>query len=150
MEQKRKVIPPVYFFLTLVSMAALQWLLPLARIVTPPISYAGIVLIVAGMWLGGHAFRGFSKAGTPVVPFERSTVLVTDGSYRITRNPMYVGMVMILAGIALLLGTVGPWLPIPIFVWVIRSRFILGEERFLEELFGQQYLEYKSRVRRWL
>jgi protein-S-isoprenylcysteine O-methyltransferase Ste14 len=102
------------------------------------------------MWLGGHAFRGFSKAGTPVVPFERSTALVTDGSYRLTRNPMYVGMVMILAGIALLLGTVGPWLPIPLFVWVMRSSFIIREERFLEELFGQQYLAYKSRVRRWL
>jgi len=45
---------------------------------------------------------------------------------------------------------VGPWLPIPCFVWIIRSNFILGEERFLEELFGQQYLAYKSRVRRWL
>jgi protein-S-isoprenylcysteine O-methyltransferase Ste14 len=150
MEQKRKVIPPVYFFIALVSMAALHWALPLARVIAPPLSYVGIVLIVAGMWLGGHAFRGFSKAGTPVVPFERSTTLVTNGSYRFTRNPMYVGMVMILAGISTMLGTVGPWLPIPVFVWLIRSHFILGEERFLEELFGQQYLAYKSRVRRWL
>jgi protein-S-isoprenylcysteine O-methyltransferase Ste14 len=151
MEQKRKVIPPVYFFLALVLMAALHWMLPLARLLAPPLTYVvGIPLIVAGMWLGGHAFRGFSKAGTPVVPFERSTTLVTNGSYRLTRNPMYVGMVMILAGIAALLGTLGPWLPIPFFVWIIRSNFIIGEERFLEELFGQQYLAYKSRVRRWL
>jgi len=150
MEQKRKVIPPVYFFLALVSMAALHWALPIARVLAPPISYVGSVLIVAGMWLGGHAFRGFSKAGTPVVPFERSTALVTNGSYRITRNPMYVGMVLILTGIALMLGTVGPWLPIPVFIWIIRSNFIIREERFLEELFGQQYLAYKSRVRRWL
>jgi protein-S-isoprenylcysteine O-methyltransferase Ste14 len=150
MEQKRKVVPPVYFFLTLILMAALHWALPFGRILAPPLAYLGIPLIVAGMWLGGHAFRGFSKAGTPVVPFERSTALVTHGSYRLTRNPMYVGMVMILAGIALLLGTVGPWLPIPLFVWIIRSSFILKEERFLEELFGQQYLAYKSRVRRWL
>lgn len=150
MEQKRRLIPPVYFFSALVLMVALHWALPIARIVAPPLSYIGVVLVAAGMWLGGHAFRGFSKAGTPVVPFERSTTLVTNGSYRLTRNPMYVGMVLILAGIALLLGTVGPWLPIPAFVWIIRSRFILGEERFLEELFGQQYLAYKSRVRRWL
>jgi protein-S-isoprenylcysteine O-methyltransferase Ste14 len=150
MEQKRKVIPPVYFFLALISMAALHWALPLARVLAPPFTYLGIPLIVAGMWLGGHAFRGFSKARTPVVPFERSTALVTSGSYRFTRNPMYVGMVIILAGIAVMLGTVGPWLPIPFLVWILRSNFIIGEERFLEELFGQQYLAYKSRVRRWL
>ena len=109
-----------------------------------------LVCLGAGMWLGGHAFRGFSRAGTPVVPFERSTALVTNGSYRFTRNPMYVGMVMILAGIAVMLGTAGPWLPIPLFVWIIRANFIIGEERFLEQLFGQQYIAYKSRVRRWL
>jgi len=150
MEQKRRLIPPVYFFLALVVMAALHWALPIARIIPPPVSYLGALLIVAGVWLLGHAFRGFTRAGTPVVPFERSTALVTSGSYRLTRNPMYVGMVVILSGLAILLGTVGPWLPIPCFVWIIRSNFILGEERFLEELFGQQYLAYKSRVRRWL
>jgi protein-S-isoprenylcysteine O-methyltransferase Ste14 len=150
MEQKRKVIPPVYFFLALVVMAALHWTLPVGRLVAPPFTYLGIPLILAGMWLGGHAFRGFSKVGTPVVPFERSTALVTNGSYRLTRNPMYVGMVMILTGIAMLLGTGGPWLPIPVFIWILRSNFIIREERFLEELFGQQYLAYKSRVRRWL
>src|SRR5262245_52248791 len=126
MEQKRKVVPPVYFVLALVAMAALHWVLPMTRVLDPPLTYLGIPLIVAGMWLGGHAFRGFSKAGTPVVPFERSTALVTNGSYRFTRNPMYVGMVMILVGIALVLGTAGPWLPIPLFVWVIRANFIMG------------------------
>jgi protein-S-isoprenylcysteine O-methyltransferase Ste14 len=150
MEQKRKVIPPVYFLLALVFMAALHWVLPVGRLLAPPLTYLGIPLILAGMWLGGHAFRGFSKVGTPVVPFERSTALVTSGSYRFTRNPMYVGMVMILAGIAAMLGTFGPWLPIPFFIWILRAKFIVGEERFLEELFGQQYIAYKNRVRRWL
>ncbi len=150
MEQKRKIVPPVYFLAALLLMAALHRELPVARIIAPPFSYAGVVLIVAGMVLGGHAFRGFMQAGTPVIPFERSTTLVTGGSYRITRNPMYLGMVLILGGVAGLLGTVGPWLPIPFFVWIIQSNFINGEERFLEQLFGQQYLAYKSRVRRWL
>ena len=150
MEQKRRLIPPVYFFLALLAMAALHWALPIARVIPLPVSYLGGLLIIAGLWLLGHAFRGFTKAGTPIVPFERSTALVTSGSYRLTRNPMYVGMVIILCGLAMLLGTAGPWLPIPFFVWIIRANFILGEERFLEELLGQQYLAYKSRVRRWL
>ena len=51
---------------------------------------------------------------------------------------------------ALLMGTLSPWLPIPVFVWILQANFIQGEERFLEELFGQDYLAYKSRVRRWL
>ena len=92
----------------------------------------------------------FTRAGTPVVPFERSTTLVTGGSYRFTRNPMYLGMVLLLSGVAALLGTLSPWLVIPIFTAVIQTNFIRGEERFLEELFGDSYRAYKTRVRRWI
>lgn len=150
MELKRKIVPPVYFFVTLLLMWALHRSLPVARLMTPPLTWLGTLPVAAGMVLGGHAFRGFRKAGTPVIPFRRSTALVTDGSYRVTRNPMYLGMLLILAGVALLMGTASPWLPIPLFVWVIQTTFIRGEERFLEELFGDRYLAYKSRVRRWL
>src|SRR5262245_56660722 len=65
MEQKRKVIPPVYFFVALLLMAALHRFLPVAHLLSPPYSYLGAVLLLAGLVLGGHAFRGFSKAGTP-------------------------------------------------------------------------------------
>ncbi|MEP7243608.1 MAG: isoprenylcysteine carboxylmethyltransferase family protein [Gammaproteobacteria bacterium] len=150
MEQKRKVVPPIYLLLTLLLMAALNWVFPIARIIHPPLTYLGIVLIFVGLVVGGNAFRGFVRAGTPVIPFERSTALVTGGSYRFTRNPMYLGMVLLLLGVAVLYGTVGPFLPIPLFVWVIQARFVLGEERFLEELFGEEFLAYKRRVRRWI
>jgi protein-S-isoprenylcysteine O-methyltransferase Ste14 len=63
---------------------------------------------------------------------------------------MYMGLVLMLSGIALLYGTLSPWVPVPFFAWLLQVKFIEGEERFLEELFGQQYLAYKSRVRRWL
>lgn len=150
MEQKRKIVPPVYLLLTLLSMTALHWLLPIARVIQPPFTYLGIPIVGLALVIGGEAFFGFIKAGTPVIPFERSTVLVTSGSFRFTRNPMYLGMVLILLGVAVLFGTVGPLLPIPLFIWVIQSRFIVGEENFLEELFGEQFLAYKRKVRRWL
>jgi protein-S-isoprenylcysteine O-methyltransferase Ste14 len=150
MEQKRKIVPPHYFLITLLLMAALNWALPIARIIPSPYSYAGIVLVVLGFAIGGNAYRGFTKAGTPLVPFERSTALVTGGAYRITRNPMYLGMVLMLSGAAVLFGTLGPWLPMPFFIWVIQARFIAGEECFLEEIFGEQYLAYRKRVRRWI
>lgn len=150
MEQKRKVVPPVYFLLTMLLMAALDRALPIMRIFSLAWAHAGLVPIVLGTGVCIHAWSGFARAGTPVVPFERSTALVTTGLYRFTRNPMYMGLVLILVGVATMLGTVSPWLPIPLFVWLIQTNFIHGEERFLEELFGQQYLAYKSRVRRWL
>jgi protein-S-isoprenylcysteine O-methyltransferase Ste14 len=150
MEQKRRIVPPVYLVLTLASMGALHRWAPIARLIEPPYSYLGALLIMAGIVIAAHSAFAFTKAGTPVIPFERSTALVTNGFYRVTRNPMYLGMVLVLLGTAVVLGTASPLIPIPVFILIIQTRFIAGEERFLQELFGEQYLTYKSRVRRWL
>ena len=109
-----------------------------------------VVLVVAGIVMSAAGSSAFRRAGTAVVPFERSTVLVTNGLYRFTRNPMYLGLVLSLVGVAILLGSFGAWLPLPIFIWILQTQFINGEERFLEEIFGAPYLDYKKRVRRWL
>ena len=150
MEQKRRIVPPVYFFGSLLAMAALHHWLPIARLIAPPWSYGGTILLVLGIAMSATAAGTFRRAGTPVIPFERSTVIVTGGLFRFTRNPMYLGMVVGLVGAAILSGTLGAFIPILFFIWVIQARFIRGEERFLEELFGEQYLAYKRRVRRWL
>ena len=150
MERKRKIIPPVYLLLSLLAMTALHFLLPLGRFAWPPYTWLGLVPLGAGMGMGFHASNAFRTAGTPVVPFEPSTVLVTKGMYRLTRNPMYLGLLLILIGVAVLFGTVGALLPIPVFAWIIHSQFIVGEERFLEEIFGPSYLSYKKSVRRWI
>jgi protein-S-isoprenylcysteine O-methyltransferase Ste14 len=150
MEQKRKIVPPIYLLFTLLAMAALHFGVPVARIIHAPYTYAGAVLIVLGISITATAARGFARAGTPIIPFEPSTALVTSGLYRMTRNPMYVGMVVALLGAGVCFGTLSPFLPIPLFVWIIQKRFIVGEEKFLEEIFGAQYLDYKSKVRRWI
>jgi protein-S-isoprenylcysteine O-methyltransferase Ste14 len=150
MEQKRRVVPPVYLLLTLVSMTLLHTYFPIAQVVARPYSYAGAVLMVIGIAMAGYSAFSFNRAGTPVVPFEPSTVLVTGGFYRITRNPMYLGMVVLLLGFATWLGTLAAFLPIPVFVLIIQEWFIKGEERFLEEIFGEQYVVFKKRVRRWI
>jgi len=150
MEQRRKVVPPVYLLLALLAMGALHRFLPLSRLIDPPYSYGGAILIALGVVIAMSSVGRFRRAGTPIVPFERSTALVTDGFYRFTRNPMYLGMILLQLGTASLLGTAGPFLVIPLFAWVIQSRFIAGEERFLEDIFGGEYLAYKRRVRRWI
>jgi protein-S-isoprenylcysteine O-methyltransferase Ste14 len=150
MEQKRKIIPPIYALLALGAMATLHSYWPVRRFLTLPYSLVGGLWIALGLVLIGSAMGGFRRAGTPVIPFEPSTALVTSGIYRYTRNPMYLGLTMVLIGCALLFGSLGALLPIPVFLLIIEFRFVRGEERFLEEIFGDTYLEYKRRVRRWL
>jgi len=90
------------------------------------------------------------KADTGLLPFEEATVLVTGGIFRFTRNPMYLGMFLMMFGAAFLMGSIGALIPLLIFVLIIRYNFVAGEERFMEAAFGQQYLDYKSKVRRWI
>ncbi|NIO84348.1 MAG: hypothetical protein GTN53_27945, partial [Candidatus Aminicenantes bacterium] len=76
--------------------------------------------------------RLFARAETAIRPFEESTTLVRSGMYRVTRNPMYLGMVLVLLGIALILGSLSTFLLIPLFAWLIQSLFIVHEEAMLE------------------
>lgn len=150
MEQKRKVLPPVYLLLALLAMAGLHFLFPIARVIEWPFTLLGVLVIAFGVILAAVAARLFSRAGTPVIPFERSTALVTSGTYRYTRNPMYLGMTLVLTGAWLLFGTLTPLIAILAFVWIIQRNFVRGEERFLETLFAEEYRAYKQQVRRWI
>jgi len=131
-------------------MASLNYFTPLHTILTAPITYIGLGLIIFGFLIVIWPAASFGRVGTPIRPFEESTYLVTNGLYRVTRNPMYLGMVIVLLGVAALLGTASPFLLVPIFGWIIQTKFVKFEEALLEETFGDEYIEYKSRVRRWL
>jgi protein-S-isoprenylcysteine O-methyltransferase Ste14 len=150
MEKPRKIVPPVYVLLSIIAMVLLNRYAPLARVIAPPYSYAGGVLLVLGIAIAIINATAFRRVGTPVVPFHQSTTLVTTGFYRYTRNPMYIGMVTGLLGIAILFGSASAFLPIPVFILIIQEWFIKGEERFLEEIFDHQYVDFKKRVRRWI
>lgn len=148
--KRHRVLPPVYFFICVMAAYVLHRYLPLVAVVPSPVNWAGAVLVAAGLGIALWASVLFKLAGTPVVPFTQSKAVVTTGIYRWTRNPMYLGMVIGLLGVAMLLGSLSAFLPIPFFVWQIRRKFILPEEAFLEGLFGARYTDYKARVRRWL
>lgn len=150
MRYPRKLLPPVYLLLTLFVMIALHRNFPLAKLISSPYRYVGIGPIVAGLVVTITAAGLFRKLGTPLKPFEESTTVVTTGMFRFTRNPMYLGMILLLIGIAIMTGTLATFLPIPLFFAILHFRFVLNEERFMEDLFGEEYLAYKRRVRRWI
>jgi protein-S-isoprenylcysteine O-methyltransferase Ste14 len=146
----RKLVPPAWLLLTLLAMTALHVLLPVDRLVPAPWHWTGLLLVAAGLTVMVQGAGLFRRAGTPLRPFQRSTSLVTHGIYRYTRNPMYLGMVVLLIGAAVLFASLSVWLPVLLFFLIIEHGFVRAEEPFLEELFGDEYRRYRERVRRWL
>ena len=148
--QDRRVLPPIYFFLAIAIMVALHYALPVVRWLGPPWRWLGLIPISAGVTFAVIANVQFARHQTTIKPFQLSSALVTGGIFRVSRNPMYLGMVMVLAGIGVCLGTLSPFAAIPLFVWLIRARFVRFEEASLEEQFGDEFLGYKRNVRRWI
>lgn len=140
--------PPLLFAAGLALGAALDRALPLAA--PPRIPWAGIVLAAAGLGLILWAGATFRAAKTTVLPYGRATFLVPGGPYRFSRNPMYLGMGAIYAGLALATGGVWAYLLLPLVLVTLHRGVIAREERHLEARFGEAYLAYKARVRRWL
>jgi protein-S-isoprenylcysteine O-methyltransferase Ste14 len=111
---------------------------------------AGSALIIAGSGLLASFARAFRGAQTPIDPYTPSTAMVTNGPFRLTRNPAYLGMALTYAGIAIVSNA--PWalVPLPVAIAIIDRGVIAREERYLERRFGAPYADYKRRVRRWL
>ena len=147
---RRRVLPPIWLFLAILASYLLNRWLPIVVLVPEPWNYVGVVIILLGGTLAIPSALSFRKAGTPVVPFTPSTKLVTGGWYRVTRNPMYLGMVIVFTGVAVLAGSLGAFLPLPVLIAILDLRFIRGEEQFLEGIFGDEYRQYRARVRRWI
>ena len=143
--------PMIYGFAAVIS-ALLSWLIPvrfLAVTTSGTATIAGIVVIVAGVLTVAAAGRLFQRACTPVAPTKPSTALITGGIYRWIRNPMYLGLSLILLGVGVALGSLWFLVALPIAIFAVTKLAIEPEERYLAEKFGTVYLEYKSRVRRW-
>ncbi|MFN6979725.1 MAG: methyltransferase family protein [Gemmobacter sp.] len=140
--------PPVW----LAGFIAVAWVqagvLPLGG---PGIAYwPGTLLVLAGAALMLAAVRRFVRARTTIVPHETPRALITAGVYRLSRNPIYLGDVLVLAGLCLRWGAWPSLLLVPVFVAVITRRFILPEEARLRATFGAAYEDWASRVRRWI
>jgi protein-S-isoprenylcysteine O-methyltransferase Ste14 len=142
--------PPILAVALLIVASSLSNLLPLPAIPIAMHLMIGIVVIALGIVTAGTAFAAFKRAGTPVRPGANPTQFVMSGPYRVTRNPMYLGLLTFVIGWFFV--TVSPYFLIPpvVFFWMINSRQIPFEERLLVGRFGETYLTYCKRVRRWL
>jgi protein-S-isoprenylcysteine O-methyltransferase Ste14 len=151
MKERPKIYPPVYFLTATVMAVAVHFIFPIRVIFHPPTTYFGAVFIIGGLFMGIWSAYAFKKAGTSFRHTRKlTTSLVTTGFYRLTRNPIYLGMALILLGVAFLLGSIGAMMPIPLFAWVMEAQYIRPEEQLLEEIFGDDYLTYKHQVGRWI
>lgn len=150
MRRKPRIMPPIYFFLSIGIMVALDRYAPGLQLIAPPFAQLGWIPLVLGFTVAVTGASQFRRKGTTIKPYADSSALVTSGAFAFSRNPMYSSMMAGLIGVFVLLGSLTPVLVIPVFYWIIRNRFIAVEERMLEENFGDAYRDYKSRVRRWL
>jgi len=146
----KTLLPPAYFVVALVLMLLLHFVLPLQQVIAFPWCLFGLIPLTVGAALNLLADRAFKKEGTTVKPFEESKALVTNGVFRISRNPMYLGMAAVLFGTAVLLGSATPFLVIPTIAVLFDRIFIVPEERMLTKTFKDQFQQYRKRVRRWI
>jgi protein-S-isoprenylcysteine O-methyltransferase Ste14 len=141
--------PPSLLLGGLVAQAGVHATIPTVRLLEWPWTLVGVAPLLAGIALMVMADFQFKRVGTPVPPGRPATALVTDGAFRISRNPMYAGMLLVLYGVALVLGTLSPLLVPPLIGRVLAVRFIRWEETVLLERFGSCYRDYTQRVGRW-
>ena len=145
--------PPVIYAAALALGLGADWLLGLPALPLPggtlgP-AIAGIVGLAGAALLFVAALR-FIKAGTNIPTHLPSTALVTDGLYRFSRNPIYVGLTLVYLALALGFASLTSLALLPVVLAVMQVGVIQREERYLESKFGEPYRDYKSRVRRWL
>jgi len=146
-----KVVPPIWFFTFLLLGVAVHYFVPAARVFDIPYPLAGGILFVASFALTLYSSSLFSKEKTEILPTSATNrVLITYGPYHFSRNPMYLGMVAGLLGVALFFGSLPVYLvPLAQFL-VLNFVFIPFEEAKMARLFGASYEAYKQKVRRWL
>ena len=147
---KNKLMPTTYLFVLLVLTVVLHFIYPVKQIIYTPFTIIGILFIISGFAINIWADTMFKKTQTTVKPFEEPSALLTSGPFRISRHPMYLGMLMILIGTSILLGSLITFVFPVLFVVMMEIIFIIFEEKNMIKMFNIKYLAYKKTVRRWI
>jgi protein-S-isoprenylcysteine O-methyltransferase Ste14 len=145
------VRPPIAWALAILAGLGLDWVYPLPFLpASVPAAWVGAAIFALGLALAIAAIATIRKSGSNVETVKPTTTVIDSGPYGFTRNPIYMGMFLGLIGLAVGLDSLWLLLTLALFYLVIRHGVVAREEDYLERKFGAVYLEYKSRVRRWL
>ncbi|HAX69626.1 MAG TPA: isoprenylcysteine carboxylmethyltransferase family protein [Anaerolineae bacterium] len=143
----RNIHPPILALIFIGLAILLGWLLPIA--LPAFVEWIGLGLILIGVVLAFGAFNEFRKAHTTLDPHGSVKALVTQGIYQFTRNPIYLGFLLMVIGFPLNSGSYSGLVVAPFFMVTMNRLVIEKEEAYLEKKFGEAYTGYRSRVRRW-
>lgn len=146
---RKPYIPPFLIAYSTMLTLLFHFVFPSLNAILFPYNWFGLLIAGTGFLIIRHIWNTFHQKKT-TVKLEEPTFLVTEGIFKYSRNPMYIGMFMLLMGNAILsqnlLSVLLPFIFISI-VWLV---FVRKEEKLLEQTFGDEYVAYKTRVRRWL
>ena len=142
--------PPLIHAVAVLAGLGLTWWRPLPLPGRWPLAVTGALLLLAAAGITLAAFREFRRHGNPVPPHKPVNCLMCGGPFRYTRNPLYLTLALGHAGLGLLLDNGWLLLTLPPALLVVRYYVIAREEAYLRRRFGQAYLDYQARVRRWL
>ena len=150
-DHARVIVNPFLIYIAFGFCAVLlQKFIPLPFIGQPNASLIGVTVMIISFIFGLPAVMNMLAAKTTPDPNRPTTVLIFSGPYRFSRNPMYIGLTLLYAGLMMYLQL--PWglIFLPVVIWLITIWVILPEEKYLGQKFGTEYLNYKSTVRRWI
>ncbi len=158
-EEKRdspavRIIPPGVPLLTVLAGYGLDrlWPIDIGFTIAPPAHYwiGGLIVAGAVLGLGIWPVVIFRRSGENELPWTPTNTILERGPYRLTRNPMYLTMVLVCIGFAIILWNVWILILTPVCAWILNQFAIKPEEAYLERAFGESYRAYKRRVRRWI
>jgi protein-S-isoprenylcysteine O-methyltransferase Ste14 len=148
--EEKRITPPQVLYPLLLVFIILHFIFPIIQIIHFPFTLSGIILIIIGLAINGQGIILLRKNKTTLKPHEKPSSLIVKGPFRYSRNPIYLGGLILVLGIVVLLGSLIAFvLPILVFL-IMEFHFIPIEEKKLEESFEKEYRDYKERVRRWI
>ena len=143
-------MPPYYFFSCIALEVILHLLVPIYKYNISYCQWLGLPILVIGILVNLQAKGTVLKSKSMVIPFQKPRLLVRHGPFHYSRNPMYLGMLLVLIGESILLGSLSALIAPILFVLIITLKFIKPEEEMLKNVFENDYINYKKEVRRWI
>jgi protein-S-isoprenylcysteine O-methyltransferase Ste14 len=144
--------PPLFYVLIFLTAVLIQKKFSIDNAVfhLQIMKVAGIVLLAVALFFLVTSFKKFFQSKNTLIPIKPAASLQTNGIYNISRNPMYAGLAMMYLGITCFVGNWWNIILFPLLIVIVQAYIITREEQYLTRRFGQVYLDYKTKVRRWL